>query len=355
MPIARVAILEHRSRMSVPPRPACRGAILQTYVSRRFTICHSVFAAMFNRAIGVCLPRRIGTLVLALLLSGAATAASDDLHRFLARIGKPITSQSASRNGVNTAIPAYVGATCKEQEGIRICQVPESGEIVSFSIINSGSPRIVPKGLERSYRLRFQGYALHNAKMMIQEKSKPTGKDSHFIQRTSLYFFPRKTLPTLKLIESSAKGGVLELRLPTGERVCFDRNTKQIVGGVLREDGPLDANPDRYHRHFARVSYKGRGVMIRVDQRGETPEEAAAFGVAKRATILFGNRTCRVSPSLLWEQTSGWYAFRFPTDAGFYAFLQKTCRWNKIDFQTEIADDSSTCMRPAAEIEGKRP
>jgi hypothetical protein len=278
---------------------------------------------------------------------GPGAAASDDLNEFLARTGKPIVTESVSQIEPDDFTPKSVGSVCSEREGIRICQVPKSGAVVSFTLINSGSPTIVPQdqGVDRSYRLRFESQTLRNAKMMISEKSRPAGKTSHIFMRTSLYFFPRKVLPTLSLIENEAGRGVLELRLPTGERVCFDRKTKEILGGVLREDGPMDTNPDRFSRRFARVSYTGRGVMIRVDQRGESPEKAEVWGVRKSAIVSFAKNTCKISPTLLWEQESGWFRFRLPTDVAFSRVLRIACGWRAFKFPTDLADDASVCRK----------
>ncbi|MCC6544669.1 MAG: hypothetical protein IT392_09235 [Nitrospirae bacterium] len=186
---------------------------------------------------------------------------------------------------------------------------------------------------------------MQNIRMTISEQTMPAGKTSHTLMRTSIYFFPRKVLPTLSLIENDSGGNVLELELPTGERVCFDRETKEIIGGVLHEDAPMDTNPDRHKRRFAQITYSGDGVTIRVDQRGEAPEKAVVWGQKKTATITFGKKNCKLSPAQLWEQDLGWFDFLFPADAELYKFLRDSCDWNDLELPIDLPDDSFTCRK----------
>ena len=288
------------------------------------------------------------TLTFTLVLSYdslVATGASDDLSEFLLPIRKQADSEFIPRIAADKSAKRRSGILCSSQQGIRICTDPVSGEAVSFTLFNLGSPHIVPHGqsFERSYRLKFEGRYLQNIKMTIFEQPSPTERASHSLMRTSIYFFPRKVIPTLSLIENNSGRDVLELELPTGERVCFDRENKEIIGGVLNEDAPIDANPDRHNRRFAQVSYKGGGITIRVDQRGSTPEKAVVWGQKKMATISFGNRTCKLSPEKLWEQDSGWFDFMFPTDTILYKFLRKSCDWNDIELPTDLPASSFSC------------
>lgn len=163
--------------------------------------------------------------------------------------------------------------------------------------------------------------------------------------RTSIYFFPRRVIPTLSLIENDSGRDVLELELPTGELVCFDRENKEIIGGVLHEDAPMDTNPDRHNRRFAKISYTGGGITIRVDQRGSTLEKAVVCRQKKMATISFGSRSCKMSPVQLWEQDSGWFDFMFPTDDLLYKFLRESCGWKDLELPIELPADSFSCRQ----------
>lgn len=277
--------------------------------------------------------------------SHGAIGAAEELSEFLLPIQKPAFSEFIPRSESKISQRKRIGFLCSSKQGIRICRDPDSGEAISFTLFNLGSPHIVPPGknLERSYRFRFDGRELQNVKMRVFERPSPTGRASHLLMISSIYFFPRKVLPTLSLIENDSVMNVLELELPTGERVCFDTETKEIIGGVLKEDAPMDTNPDRHKRRFAKLSYSGGGVTIRVDQRGSSPEQAVVWGQNKMAIISFGDRTCKLSPSKLWEQDSGWFDFKFPTDVLLYEFLRKSCGWTDLELPTELPEDSFSC------------
>ncbi len=269
----------------------------------------------------------------------------DGLDEFLARIQRPATSESISRMQLEDFSLESVQLICSERASIRICQIPGTGEVASFAIVNRGSPNIVPpdQNLDRSYWVQFQGHALHNAKLAIAEKSRPSGKASHILMRTSLYFFPRTVMPGLTLLRNANEQGVLDLRLPTGEHVCFDMRSKEIIGGALRETAPMDTNPDRFSRHFPRISYRGNGVMVRVDQRGGTPEQAVVWGVRKTAMGSFERKSCRIPPPLLWEQTSGWFSFLYQTDEALYTKIRHLCGWKNVTLPEKIPERHGTC------------
>ncbi|MCC6545138.1 MAG: hypothetical protein IT392_11700 [Nitrospirae bacterium] len=278
--------------------------------------------------------------------SPEAKGGTDDLSEFLIPVDNSSSSEVVPRSGMKVSGRKRSGYLCSSKQGIRICKDPVSGEAISFTLFNVGSPKIVPEGqgLERSYRFKFEGRELQNIKMAVVEKSSVTGRASHLLMISSIYFFPRKVLPALRLIGKDTELRVLELELPTGERVCFDNETKEITGGVLNEDAPMDTNPNRHKRRFAKVSYNGGGVMIRVDQRGSTPEEAVVWGQKKMAAISYGSRTCKLSPEQLWEQDSGWFDFKFSTDESLYKFLKKACGWNDMELPIELPENTFTCQ-----------
>jgi hypothetical protein len=164
--------------------------------------------------------------------------------------------------------------------------------------------------------------------LYIEESSNPQGEDSKYSMETVISFFPRRYLPAIR---ESAQSDALEVILPTGESMLVDRKTKEIIGGVLTETGPIDLSTDRIKRRFPQLSYSGKGVMVRVDQRAEDPRGAVVWGVKKQARITYLNKQCTVSPAELWDQNSG-FASLFPTDDAFFQFLMKRCKWD-IDLQ----------------------
>ena len=109
----------------------------------------------------------------------------------------------------------------------------------------------------------------------------------------------------------AARGNIrAEHTLPRGRGVCevfgekavFDAKNKEILGGVLAETGPIDMSPDRFARKFARLRYTGQGIMVRSDQRGESPRSAEVWGQKLTATVVWGSKTCKLSPADIWQQ-----------------------------------------------------
>lgn len=131
------------------------------------------------------------------------------------------------------------------------------------------------------------------------------------LMETIMVIVPRKMKPSVETV-----GDELHMTLTTGEKVIYDKQTKIIKGGVLKE-GKVDLNPDRFKRKFAPVAYEGTGISIRIDKRGEDPR---LYGV--NATITQGAKTCKVPVQELWTSKTD---FKFADDGKLMEFLNRKC------------------------------
>lgn len=199
-----------------------------------------------------------------------------------------------------------------------------TNKVVGFGFSNNGPNPVVPVatrgiglGPSREFNFRFSERARQD--IMISITDAPTEFFSHFME-SYFYFFPRKVLPALQWPADPAIK-TFTVILPTNEAVTFDKESHQMVDGVLKEKGPIDLGPDRFKRKFANIAYTGTGVYVRVDKRGNDPR----FGTT--ATITQGAKTCKVPSTKLFDQNpQGAALFQFPTDEGFNEFLKKTCK-----------------------------
>ena len=231
--------------------------------------------------------------------------------------------------------------------GVRLYTYEPGGQekLVGFALIDKGSRRINPRGLEgkraqREFLFQFPDRAREEMALLVSDDVALSGRYSHDNMFRELYFFPRRQLPSLR-----RNGGRFEVRLPTGEPVVFDARTSEVVAGVLRDE-PIDFSTDRHRRHNPRISYEGQGLMITVAQRGEAPRRAKVWGAKKRAEVNYParySRPCYVSPSLLWDQrpkpgdTDPRLTWRLLSDAEVYDLVEKRCGWNLDELRTAEA------------------
>jgi hypothetical protein len=148
-------------------------------------------------------------------------------------------------------------------------------------------------------------------------------------------FFPRTQLP---LVEELS--GIIEVTLPTGEKIVFQKESKEILTGVM-EEGPVDVGPDRFKRHYANLKYKGYGVILRVNARGQSPQLGQfenlkidmEHGIKGSAEVLLINgstgQRCRRPKSDFWEPLDvSPIEFKFPTDKEFDQYLKAKCKFS---------------------------
>jgi hypothetical protein len=205
----------------------------------------------------------------------------------------------------------------------------------SFTLIDAQSPRINPAGhgAHRDFTFSAPRRARQETDLLVYEWGSDNphpeqDKDSAWSMMTEIVFLPRQATPSARLVQN---GEDYEVTLPTGETVLFDAKTKEIVSGPLVETAPIDMNQDRNARRFAGLRYDGRGIMIRSDQRGDSPRSAVVWGIKKTATAVWRGKTCLLSPADVWEQDAdGAGLCLYPDDAAFFAMLKRRCGW-KLD------------------------
>lgn len=209
---------------------------------------------------------------------------------------------------------------------------PESS-IEGFSFENMGDNRIVDstrhKYSQRVFNFDYLEQARQNIALQVDDS--PNSTVSHTMHSIFM-FFPRKNLPLVRQDESQ-----IHVTLPTGEQVIFDKDSKEILSGVLSE-GPIDVSPDRFKRHYADMKYSGRGVVLRVNARGQSPQLGQyetnkidmEHGMKGSVDVLIINGTtgerCRRPKADFWEPLDvSPIEFKFPTDEEFDIYLRINC------------------------------
>jgi len=145
-------------------------------------------------------------------------------------------------------------------------------------------------------------------------------------------FFPRKNMPIFEELS-----GTINVTLPTGEKIIFQKESKEIVDGVFVE-GPVDVSPDRFKRHYPDLKYTGKGVVLRANARGQSPQIGQYentkidmdYGMRGSFDVLIINGTtgqkCRRPKSDFWEPIDvNPIEFKFSTDEEFDQYLKKNC------------------------------
>lgn len=198
-------------------------------------------------------------------------------------------------------------------------------KVKGFGFINNGANSTVTKpevnpgdGPARYYTFSFKDRARQDIQMWITDAGDAV--TANYLE-SAFYFFPRLVLPAIDLDSTNSNRWIVTL--PTRETVVVDRTTKVILGGVLKEDAPLDLNPSASKRKYAQVSYAGKGLYLRVNMRANSPQ------LAKTAMVYSQGKTCQVPGKDLFNQsTSGAMTFKFATDASFNAYLVKKCNFS---------------------------
>ncbi len=221
--------------------------------------------------------------------------------------------------------------------------------IVGFEFSNRGGNRILPQRYDidknllftRDFQFRFDDRARQDIHLAITDWA--PSADGKFrlseLMNSVLHFFPRHYLPAITSVD-----GRYVVTLPTGEQTQFDALTHEIVSGVLSE-APVDLTPNRAARKFPRVSYNGKGVLVRANARGADPR------IGTTATITTGSpaadcargkkcEVCQVPSRELWSP-NGAVRFKFSTDSEFDRYLRARCGFGlpEIDPRVVIAAD----------------
>lgn len=199
-----------------------------------------------------------------------------------------------------------------------------------FSFDNMGPNKIVSgQDSSRTFRFSYLEQARQNIAMEIDDS--PNDTVSHTMHSIFM-FFPRKIMPVVEQLSQT-----LQVTLPTGELLIFNKDSNEIVGGVF-EEGPVDIGPDRFKRHYADLKYKGKGILLRVNARGQSPQLGqfenlkidTEFGIKGSADVLIINgatgQRCRRPKADFWEPIDvSPIEFKFATDESFDSYLKKNC------------------------------
>jgi hypothetical protein len=199
-----------------------------------------------------------------------------------------------------------------------------------FNFENVGTNSIVTKSdSSRTFSFEYPEQASQNIAMQIDDS--PNDTVSHTMHSVFM-FFPRVQLPIVEQLTAT-----MEVTLPTGEKVVFEKESKEIVTGVF-EEGPVDIGPDRFKRHYADLKYKGRGIVLRVNARGQSPQlgqfESTKidmdYGIKGSVGVLIINGTtgqrCMRPKTDFWDNIDvSPIEFKFPTDKEFDVYLKSKC------------------------------
>jgi len=133
------------------------------------------------------------------------------------------------------------------------------------------------------------------------------------LYETALVFLPRENQ-----LHVEENGDALIVTLNTGEEVLFSKTAHMITGGVLKEKA-VDFNPNQESRRFPRVTYSGKGIVIRSDARAADPR------LAKTVQVLRKNKKpCIVPGSTFWTQ-GGFPKFKFVDDDSAMRVIEEKC------------------------------
>lgn len=202
-----------------------------------------------------------------------------------------------------------------------------------FSIDNTGDNSIVnstsfPYSF-RNFSFEYPEQARQNIAMQVDDA--PNETVSHTMHSIFM-FFPRKNLPYVTF-----KDKTLTVTLPNGEKMIFDADSKEIKGGVFLE-GPVDISKDRFKRKYPDLSYQGKGIVLRVNARGQSPQLGEFektkidmnYGQVGSVDVLIMNgstgQRCRRPKTDFWEPIDvNPILFKFPSDEEFDQYLREKC------------------------------
>lgn len=175
--------------------------------------------------------------------------------------------------------------------------------------IADGNPLLAGERVERQWQFTTEDESKRESLIWITDDA-GSGKLSDLME-TIIVVFPRNVQPKAEMV-----GDDMVVTLATGETVVFDKETKTIKSGALKE-GKVDLNPNRFNRKFAPIDYTGSGISIRVDKRGEDPRLISGHAVITQKGV-----TCKVPANELWSSKSD---FKFGNDAKLLGFLNSKC------------------------------
>lgn len=185
----------------------------------------------------------------------------------------------------------------------------------SYNFRNKGPNHIVPTKPEgiihpnRDFNFVSEDHSRSETYLWITDDN-GSGKISDLLE-SILVFFPRKSQVGIVAFNDQ-----YELTLPTGENVFFSNKTHTIIGGVLEEDKLSYED----HREFTNFPYKGEGMIIRVNARGNDPRVSRGDALIYKKGLV----PCRMNKADFWTQTS-WPSFRYADDEEVYRLVRQKC------------------------------
>ncbi len=202
-----------------------------------------------------------------------------------------------------------------------------------FSLENIGNNRIVKeskyKHSQRSFNFDYLEQARQNLLLEVEDQMV---EDESQNMHSVFMFFPRKNLPLVEQLT-----GTINVTLPNGEKIIFRKDTKEIVQGVFLE-GAVDLQKDPVKRQFPHLRYVGKGVVLRVNSRGQTPQLPQFdtnkidldYGIQGAFDVLIMNgltgQRCRRPRLDFWDAPEvGSSEFKYPTDKEFDLYLKRNC------------------------------
>jgi hypothetical protein len=267
------------------------------------------------------------------LKSGDVQIQVDWLGRVTSKIVVLQTTMAPLKDNLKPNNNEYVESSYRgELDYLRGDQFPET-MYEGFGFGNVGNNPIVDAKKyphsQRSFSFEYIEQARQNILMQVDDA--PNSTVSHTMHSIFM-FFPRKVLPHAIFTD-----GQLEVVLPNMEKIIFSPDSKEIIGGVFTE-GPVDISGDRFKRHYADLRYRGEGIVLRVNARGQSPQLGQFentkidmdHGVVGSADVLImngaTNQRCRRPKADFWEPIDvNPIQFKFPTDEAFDKYLKEKC------------------------------
>lgn len=219
---------------------------------------------------------------------------------------------------------------CRSKENIPwdICSsmINENLEVPkSFKLMNAGINRTVPQSgniVGREFILMFQDLARSDLGLLVWDIPDEDTSHGHL---KLMMFFPREILPAIQLDQNKQN---VTVTLPNREEVIFNSETKEIIGGVLKEE-PM--TQDQYGNAVSPlVTYTGPGVVIEAHRLNEYPVGAINnIAVIKKR----GFPSCQVPVKELWytdnsKRGNVYFNKKFITDKAFDEFLKSRCKFS---------------------------
>lgn len=202
----------------------------------------------------------------------------------------------------------------------------------SFKFTNPGGNKIVKNqglGIGREFEFMFEDFARSDLGLLVWDS--PDQVESHGHLKLMM-FFPRTYLFAVDYTQDD-QYDYIHVTLPTGEKVTFNGETKEIMNGVLSEEGQKqDGDGNSLEPE---INYSGEGVVLYAHKlndypvgiNSETRKNQMAYIEKKNHPV------CKVPVSDLWytDKKKGNNIFfnkKYVTDEAFDKYLLKKCKFS---------------------------